>query len=320
MAFCPSCGNPASGNFCTSCGNRLGGDQAPEPESVQDLYPVWNEHPRAADERAAGTGPDGYGPAGQVGYDDGGYGHPGQGTGYQHGTGQHGAGQHGPGQPGPGDPQQGGYETGHETPPPRRGPGLGLGILIGLGVVALVAVGIAVGMNAFGADPVARTSTSATDPTTTSPTASTPTGKDPSTLSADEASTELEALRAQSLAGVDLDGRWVLQLSSKYDGVNDPAQTALDGGHVFHLPDILAEHQQLKTQLQDQDVPVLLLKSSDFGSSTSERRDRTWVTLADPGSMNSKAEAQSRCAALFPGRSGAALDNVCLPRQFNPPS
>lgn len=145
-------------------------------------------------------------------------------------------------------------------------------------------------------------------PTTPPPTAS--------ATAAAEASPQarLEAWREQGTAGFALDGHWMAQLASKYEGVVDPAQTAADGDHTFGLADIVAEHETLRSRFDN----VRLVSGDDFG-----RRSTTpstlWVTLYDPGSFGSEAEVRAWCRATFAPLSGAALENVCVPRRATVP-
>ncbi len=129
---------------------------------------------------------------------------------------------------------------------------------------------------------------------------------------------DLRSARQASLAGLVLDGRWVLQLSSKSNGISDERQTALDGGHVFHYDDILAEHAQtIRGRLEPRGWSSLTLLASDFGNYHAGN-DRFWVLLADPGGIGSPSEAEVLCAELYPGKTGKALDDVCLPRRLRP--
>ena len=205
------------------------------------------------------------------------------------------------------------------SPPqePQRRPGLAAGVIAGLSVVAILAVA---GVLAFlwstgrlGGDSAAAPSTSAGGSPTTPAT--------DRALSADEALSALEEDRARSRDGVTLDGRWALQLSSKYPGVEDPSQQApVSGGHVFAAQDIWADYQARKTFAEGHGLPVLLLKDDDFGKSSSSHRSELFVVLADPHGIGSESEARTRCAELYPGESGDDLENLCLPRQLNPPS
>lgn len=126
--------------------------------------------------------------------------------------------------------------------------------------------------------------------------------------------------RTQSLNTVFLDGRWVLQLSSKYNGLDDKLQYAENGSHTFYYRDILAEHTRIKGLLAQQGWPSLTLLATDFGSNQSASNTNMWVLLGDPGGIASQADAQTYCQALYPERTGEYLKNVCLPRRLYPPS
>lgn len=290
---------------------------------MQDLYQVggadWQEqqHPD--------PGYDGF----QGGYDQGGYPRYEQGYDQQH--------------------------AGHPQAGPERRPGMAAGVIAGLAAVALVAVAGVFGYlwwsgNLGGSGSVAAPESSAATGdssggrqpgddarnsgsgassdsddgrSTRGSSRSQGSGEDGDSgelLPPAEAEAALDGRRSATLETVELDGRWVLQLASKYPGVTDPNQTTVAGSHTFELPDIEREHSDLRDLMAADGVPVLLLRASDFGSSSSSRRNQLWVTLADPGGLSSQDAARSRCAELFPGRSGDALKNVCVPRRLNPPS
>lgn len=162
-------------------------------------------------------------------------------------------------------------------------------------------------------------------PTTTTTTTTAPATNDPqpspgpsTTTPAPSALDRLLAYRTTSLTGLVLDGRWVAQLASKYDGVVDPTQTAGDGSHTFHLPDILAEHERLRSDPRFAGVRMLLLGGGDFGVNTTYSQP-LWVTLADPGGLADKAAVTAWCAAHFPGQTPQSLPGVCYPRHLSPP-
>lgn len=129
----------------------------------------------------------------------------------------------------------------------------------------------------------------------------------------------LEGQRGADVAGVSLDGRWALQVASKYDGVVDTLQTTESGSHQFQLVDILREHQQLRARLTSQGVRVFLLKATDFGKSTTANPERIWVTIADPGGIDSAASANNRCRELFPELDASHLANACVGRTLSAP-
>lgn len=138
------------------------------------------------------------------------------------------------------------------------------------------------------------------------------------TTSVDPALAALQALQdlyRADQARLRLDGRWVVQLSSKWKGISDPTQTAANGGHTFQRADILAQHQQLRAAFPG----VMLLQSTDMGRQLSypakPAGEPLWVTVSDLGSTTNQSQAESWCRSAFPGLSGDALRNVCLPRQ-----
>lgn len=144
----------------------------------------------------------------------------------------------------------------------------------------------------------------------------------------DNARYELESRRQETLGDLDLDGRWVLQIDSKYDGVVDPLQTAVDGSHTFTLSDICV-HQASTAEQWKQSARILYLRASDFGDQqNSSRADGTWVILIDPGADSiaplgggqvTDEDARGACAVFFPHLSGEELTNACLPRRLTAP-
>lgn len=154
----------------------------------------------------------------------------------------------------------------------------------------------------------------ATTSTTTAPASTTTT--DPAAA----AGQSLAAARARSLNGLSKNGRWVLQLASKADGTTDPRQTTANGSHTFHLPDIVAQFDQLSTGATAAGMTPLVLLASDFGTTQSPGSNALWVLLADPGGLTDRAAAVSACQRLFPTLTGKDLDNSCLPRTLVPAS
>lgn len=149
---------------------------------------------------------------------------------------------------------------------------------------------------------------------------STPTPTPTPTLNPrEQALKQLNTARDQSLEGLQLDGRWILQVGSKYEGVTDPRETTASGSHTFMLPDIWATHESL-AQTLDRQGSVLLLQATDFGRQVS-LPGVTWVTVVDPvGSpVTDYDSGVAQCATLFPALSGDDLANVCMPRQLRPP-
>ncbi len=157
--------------------------------------------------------------------------------------------------------------------------------------------------------PSSATSTTPTpEPTTPTPTPS-PT-PDANML----AGQQLEAARQTYLDDLDLDGRWVAQLSSKSAGIKDPLQRAADGSHTFRLTDILSEYQA--DESNSNFSGLLLLKSTDFGKQG--KSGTLWVVLDDEG-FASSAEVHQWCRQMYPGRTGSRLADLCVPRTLSEP-
>jgi hypothetical protein len=165
------------------------------------------------------------------------------------------------------------------------------------------------------------TRTSSPVPTTTVPvttaalmTAST---ADPSVVAEQAALSQLESLRAASLQRVVLDGRYVAQVASKSIGITDPLQTAQNGTHTFFATDILAESEAARQRAPGDEV--LLLQSSDFGTSrTAPNGQPYWVTLVD-GGFTSSADVKAWCASTFASLDQQSRDNACAVRTLTPP-
>lgn len=133
-----------------------------------------------------------------------------------------------------------------------------------------------------------------------------------------EALSALRQQRATDLANTPLDGQWVAQLASKYDGIVDPLQTSASGSHTFHNVDILAEFRGLQG-LNLGGANLALLLSTDYGQRRTVSGHVLWVTFALPG-LSSKSEVESWCGTSFAPLTGQALLNVCAARQLNAPS
>lgn len=121
--------------------------------------------------------------------------------------------------------------------------------------------------------------------------------------------------RASDLPSLVLDGHWVVQLASKYNGLVDPRQIAANGTNTFYLEDILAEYRALSARFGDK---VKLVGGSDFGKRSS-RGVPVWITIYDPGPFSNESSVRSWCASAFPNLNGSDLANVCLPRTATPP-
>ena len=170
-----------------------------------------------------------------------------------------------------------------------------------------------------------RTVATSTPATTTIPVEPAPSSAPATTQAPTQApGPELEALaalneqRAADLPTTPLDGQWVAQLSSKYDGIYDPLQTSASGSHTFHNVDILAEYQHLQG-LDLGGAPLTLLLSTDYGQKQTVSGQALWVTFALPG-LNSASEVQSWCSTYFAPLTGPALADTCTPTQLYPPS
>lgn len=243
-------------------------------------------------------------------------------------------------------------------PPPRERGGAGKVALVVVGLAAAVALGF-FGSRLFGQPdepaPTAVTAaptnsaassrppqttpswaspsaggSSATRATTTSGTPSGPVpattlggGPDeppPSTASGEATARQaLAATYAADRATFSTDGRWLIQLSSKWVGIVDSQQVTTSGSHTFGAQDIFAEYRQLKNRYG----AVRLLQSTDFAKqyvyAKKPAGEPIWVSAYDPGWMRSESEAMAWCQREFPGRSGDDLKNVCFPRQARPP-
>ena len=131
---------------------------------------------------------------------------------------------------------------------------------------------------------------------------------------------QLTALRAADLAFYRAADQWIVQLNSKWKGVSDASQVAVNGTHVFGLVDILAQHSALKARFGSS---VKLISSTDIGKQqnypSKPANEPIWVTIYDPGTLGSGDSAAAWCRSMFPGLTGDALKNVCFPRQASPP-
>ncbi|MCE1178377.1 MAG: hypothetical protein LWW86_05025 [Micrococcales bacterium] len=326
MEFCSSCGARREGAsaFCGSCGHRF-----PDTASAGDTQII----PAQGD----GSGWAPQEPAHQP------YAPPQQGYAAQ------------PSPPPPAGPQQGWAASSAPAPRSSSRPGWVVPAAAGAGVL-LVTAGTYFALSARGGDGKATDRPTVVVTATVAPTGTTPSASSSSSAAStsapasssasatmknnapgaptpapgvptvnDQSGANATAKRNLELSrefeaenGIDLDGHWILQLASKYDGVSDPRQIASDGSHVFRYVDIYAEYQRIAGNMGAKGVPVRLLLGSDFGKQLSFS-DRTWVTIADPGGISSKEAANDYCAQLFPNLSGKDLLNVCYPRQMTPP-
>lgn len=219
--------------------------------------------------------------------------------------------------------------------PPRGTSGRWKAAALVLAAALIGLIGWTIGQNTRGGPPAADTSTapSVVPSETVAPPGSasspTPAGPEPTATTSPATPTaspteqedpqdQLETRRQESLEVATFDGHWVVQLASKYNGQVDPYEFTPSGTHTFYLADIWREHQQLTDLLAVRDVPVYLFEAGDFGAQR-ERHNTYWVTIADPGGLNSKEEAEQFCAELYPERSGDRLENSCVARELLPP-
>jgi len=105
-------------------------------------------------------------------------------------------------------------------------------------------------------------------------------------------------------------GQWVAQLASKTEGIVDTSQQATP----FTLPDILKEIQSLQAN-PEFGSSVRVVHQGDWAKSKAGPTPM-WVAFADINE-SSRASVVSWCQAHFAQR-GAALRNVCYPRQMSP--
>jgi hypothetical protein len=132
-----------------------------------------------------------------------------------------------------------------------------------------------------------------------------------------EALADLDALRAGSLSRVVLDGRWVAQVASKYVGIKDPLQTAANGSHTFFAADILAESRAASARAGG--AAVYVLWGTDFGRhSTGPQGEPFWITLVDAG-FGGEDDVTEWCAQTYPELTPEQLDNTCAARTLSPP-
>ncbi|MGO1165074.1 MAG: hypothetical protein ACTMHL_00510 [Janibacter sp.] len=228
----------------------------------------------------------------------------------------------------------GGWSQPPGPPPrgPRRWPFIVLGVLV-LGVLGVVVWMVTAPDNRVEADgssssaastssssSSASSSESSTPTTSTTTTTTTSTSSSSSSSSSSEsASDQLSDLHSDSLDGLDRNGDWGVTLSAKYDGIRDDLQTTEDGSHVFHEDDILALHEDLE-EVHGEDGQVYLVTSDDLESTaTEDYADTLWMTILDPGGLDSRRQAVAWCERAFPEVSGDELQNACYPRELTAP-
>ncbi|MGR7024925.1 hypothetical protein [Geodermatophilus sp. URMC 62] len=207
--------------------------------------------------------------------------------------------------------------------PPARGGSRG-GVLV-VALVAAVSVGggmaiwFALGEGPGGSVAPPQTSTAAAaDEGKDLADAGSPAPAAPTVSPEEQALADLQALRHESLARVDLDGRWVAQVASKDVGITDPLQTAANGTNQFFAVDILAESRAALSTVEDP-ADLYVLWSTDFGTtSTAPDGDPYWVTLVD-GGFAGEADVDAWCAGAYPQLSAEQLANTCVARPLTPP-
>lgn len=134
-----------------------------------------------------------------------------------------------------------------------------------------------------------------------------------------QARDKLETLAAEGFATANPRGQWVAQLSSKWIGISDPAQTAVvSGGHKFAAVDIVAEYEATKQKAENLGgATVVLIKGSDIKKGRDETSGHLfWYIFAVD--FGSKSEADRWCQDLYPRLSGDRLKNVCFATPLNP--
>ncbi|KNX38871.1 hypothetical protein VV01_19805 [Luteipulveratus halotolerans] len=166
------------------------------------------------------------------------------------------------------------------------------------------------------ARPSTTTSTTSTPPPATfsNPPSATSTAPPAPSLptSNDQAIVSLNHRADTDEAATPIDGRWVVQLDSKYVGVRDRSQQI----ERFTARDIWNRFQ---TVISDPRFggKVRIVRDTHFGTRVGPDGKTTWIALLDLD-QGSKASAQAWCEANFTER-GKALANVCFPRQITPP-
>ncbi len=298
MAYCGRCGTQVDGRFCGRCGEPAAAPEAgaaPQPWAAHQWPGSPGQHTAAGPEATSSPG------SAQPGGVDAGV--P-------------------PAQFVTPPPAQFVTPPPPPPPPPASPRRTAIWVTAGVVVIALVA-GFWVYRSRQDPDvatPTASVSAVPTDAPSSSPTEESSESSTPSVSPEDpteKPATTLARQREQDLASAVLDGRWIAQLASKYDGVVDRTQTAASGGHTFRLADIVAEHQSLRNRFESQGISVLLLRATDFGRQRGGTRT-IWVTIADPGA-GTKDEMLRWCTRNFPNRTKKQVENVCFPREFKAP-
>jgi hypothetical protein len=125
----------------------------------------------------------------------------------------------------------------------------------------------------------------------------------------------LDKLNAQAEADRDLfpdDGRWAVQLASKYVGSTDRYQTPHSGGDTFSAADIWYEHQSLRRQVGPSYTVILLHRGTSLKKNEGRKFWYTYVV----DDFGSKQGAQEFCDSTFHELSKAERANQCLPKKL----
>lgn len=111
------------------------------------------------------------------------------------------------------------------------------------------------------------------------------------------------------------DGRLVAKLASKVDGTTDPLQTTDSGSHTFRWSDVLTEHERFRDRFPGQ---VLLIASNEVGDRTIDSvTGLPYLITFYVDDFDSRADVFAWCRRAFPGLSGRALDNQCVPMRLS---
>ena len=155
-----------------------------------------------------------------------------------------------------------------------------------------------------------------TNPPRPTPTTNNTTPRDPEEVALEELAELAGAGESRFVA----DGRWVVQLASKWPGVVDGMLVAANGTSTFHAVDILQEHEELRRRFGSD---VIMVRSTVLGRQSTypgkPPEATIWVTLLDPGFFLGEDDAQAWCDAEFSFLAGDARRNSCLVREAVPP-
>ncbi len=211
-------------------------------------------------------------------------------------------------------------------PAPRRGLPIWVPFVAGLVVVGLATAGVLVLMTRDDApDEVAAAPTTVVTSTTTVSTA--PTSSSTSSSTTSETTDPVEVAREQldetydtDVARFSADGHFLVQLSSKWEGIRAAGEATEDGDEIFEVTDIFSGYEMA---VEEHGSDVKLLKSTDFGEQLSYPSKPSglpiWVVVYDPGTFSDRDDATSWCESTYTYLSGDALRNVCYPREASAP-